>query len=145
MITTNAFDYINVLDKAADASWLRETAIMNNLANTDTPGYKRQEVDFESVLQRELGHSKYTTLDKKIRSLNADLSGLNVSTYTDSSNYSYRLDRNNVDPDTENVELAKEWAVCRPNEENGWVHEYELECDDLKILDFRRLISVLRE
>lgn len=55
MITTNAFDYINVLDKAADASWLRETAIMNNLANTDTPGYKRQEVDFESVLQRELG------------------------------------------------------------------------------------------
>ena len=26
MITTNAFDYINVLDKAADASWLRETA-----------------------------------------------------------------------------------------------------------------------
>ena len=46
-----------MLDKAADASWLRETAIMNNLANTDTPGYKRQEVDFESVLQRELGHS----------------------------------------------------------------------------------------
>ena len=40
MITTNAFDYINVLDKAADASWLRETAIMNNLANTDTPGYR---------------------------------------------------------------------------------------------------------
>ena len=60
------------------------------------------------VLQRELGHSKYTTLDKKIRSLNADLSGLNVSTHTDSSNYSYRLDRNNVDPDTENVELASE-------------------------------------
>ena len=94
--------------QAADASWLRETAIMNNLANTDTPGYKRQEVDFESVLQRELGHSKYITLDKKIRSLNADLSGLNVSTHTDSSNYSYRLDRNNVDPDTENVELASE-------------------------------------
>lgn len=38
---------------------------------------------------------------------------------------------------TENVELAKEWAVCRPNEENGWVHEYELECDDLKILNFQ--------
>ena len=46
--------------------------------------------------------------DKKIRSLNADLSGLNVSTHTDSSNYSYRLDQNNVDPDTENVELASE-------------------------------------
>ena len=39
---------------------------------------------------------------------------------------------------TENVELAKEWAVCRPNEINGWVHKYELEYDDLKILDFQQ-------
>lgn len=43
---------------------------------------------------------------------------------------------------TESLELAKEWAVCRPNETNGWVHEYELEIDDLKILDFQQ-ISVL--
>ena len=108
MFTTNAFDYVNVLDKAADASWLRETAITNNLANVDTPGYKRQDVDFQSVLKKELGHSKYTSLDKKMRGLNGSLSDLNVSTYTDMSNYSYRLDRNNVDVDTENVELASE-------------------------------------
>lgn len=38
---------------------------------------------------------------------------------------------------TENVELAKEWAVCRPNEANGYVHQYELETDGLKILDFQ--------
>lgn len=38
---------------------------------------------------------------------------------------------------TENIELAKEWAVCRPNEKNSWVHKYELECDGLKILDFQ--------
>ena len=108
MLSTNAFDYINVLDKAADASWLRETAITNNLANVYTPGYKRLDVDFQSVLKRELGMSKYTSLDKKIRGLNGNLSDLTVSTYTDSSNYSYRLDENNVDVDTENVELASE-------------------------------------
>lgn len=108
MFTTNAFDYINVLDKAADASWLRETAITNNLANVDTPGYKRQDVDFESVLEKELGHSKYMSLDKKMRGLNGGLRKLNVSAYTDMSNYSYRLDGNNVDVDTENVELASE-------------------------------------
>ena len=108
MFSTNAFNYINVLDKAADASWLRETAITNNLANIDTPGYKRQDVDFQSVLERELGMSKYTSLDKKVSGLNGNLSNLNVSTYTDSSNYSYRLDGNNVDVDTENVELASE-------------------------------------
>ena len=39
---------------------------------------------------------------------------------------------------TENVELAKEWAVCRPDEINGWVHKFELDTTDLKILDFQR-------
>lgn len=39
----------------------------------------------------------------------------------------------------ENIELAKEWAVCRPNDMNGWVHKYELETDGLKILDFQEM------
>lgn len=38
---------------------------------------------------------------------------------------------------TENTELAKEWAVCRPNDTNGWVHKFELDTDGLKILDFQ--------
>jgi len=38
---------------------------------------------------------------------------------------------------TADYELAKEWAVCRPNEKNGWVHKYELDTDGLKILDFQ--------
>lgn len=38
---------------------------------------------------------------------------------------------------TESIDLAKEWAVCRPNDENGWVHKYELETDDLHIIDFQ--------
>lgn len=40
---------------------------------------------------------------------------------------------------TESVDLAKEWAVCRPNETNGWVHKYELDMEGLKILDFQQL------
>ena len=48
---------------------------------------------------------------------------------------------------TENIELAKEWAVCRPDETNGWVHKCELETDDLKILDFQEhnILSWLAE
>ena len=38
---------------------------------------------------------------------------------------------------TENINLAKEWAVCVPNQENGWVHKYELDISELKILDFQ--------
>ncbi len=106
MISSNAFSYINVLDKAADASWTRESLIANNLANVNTPNYKRQDIDFQSTLKNELGRYKYTSLDEKVE--RTDLSRLNASIYTDSANYSYRLDGNNVDIDTEQVELASE-------------------------------------
>lgn len=39
---------------------------------------------------------------------------------------------------TESLDLAKEWAVCKPNARNGWVHKYELDCDGIKILDFQQ-------
>ena len=40
---------------------------------------------------------------------------------------------------TESAELAKEWAVCKVGGTNGWVHKYELDIDELKILDFQNL------
>ncbi|WP_405375663.1 flagellar basal body rod protein FlgB, partial [Pseudobutyrivibrio sp.] len=64
MISSDAFGYINLLDGAADASWQRETLIMNNIANNDTPGYKRQDIEFESVLRRELIGTHERTLDR---------------------------------------------------------------------------------
>ena len=105
MIQTNAFDYINVLDRAADAAWQRNEAISNNIANVDTPGYKRQDVAFESVLQQALGHNRYQSMDDKVA--NVDLSRLRGRAYVDYANYSYRLDGNNVDIENENVMLAE--------------------------------------
>ncbi|MFP3154101.1 flagellar basal body rod protein FlgB [Lachnospiraceae bacterium ZAX-1] len=104
MFNSNIYNYVNILDKAADGAWLKEQAISNNIANGDTPGYKRKDVDFEGTLERELQKSKYVALDAKVRELH--LNHLNVNTYTDSPNYSYRLDENNVDPEQENVQLA---------------------------------------
>ena len=107
-MSTGAFGYVNLLKSAADASWTREEVLTNNIANVDTPGYKRQDIDFESVLQKALGKTKYSSLDKKVRELNQDLGKLTTTSYTDAANYSYRLDRNNVDENTENAELASE-------------------------------------
>ncbi len=107
MINSNLYDYINVLDKAADASWLRKEAIDNNIANQDTPTYKRRDVDFQSVLERELGYSRYVSLDKRMRGVQGHLDHLNVGTYVDSATYSYRIDDNNVDPEQEYVEMAE--------------------------------------
>ena len=80
MISSNAFDYMNVLNKAASASW--------------------------ETLESELGKSKYVSLDDKVANIHMD--HLNAKTYIDNASYSYRLDGNNVDPEQENVELASE-------------------------------------
>jgi flagellar basal-body rod protein FlgB len=104
MIGSDAFNYINILDKAADAAWIRNDVIANNIANADTPNYKRQDVKFEDILEVQLRGAKNISLDKKVA--NTSLKRLNAAVYTDSPGYSYRVDDNNVDIDTENVELA---------------------------------------
>lgn len=111
LANTNAFDYINVLDRAADASWLRNDVISNNISNADTPGFKRSDVNFETQLAKALGQSRYTSLDARMSGLNRHLSRLKPVTYSDYSGYSYRVDGNNVDPDTEAVYLAKNQVV----------------------------------
>lgn len=103
MIRTDAFNYVNVLQKAADASWYRNDVLANNIANVDTPNYKRKDVQFETYLITSL--SGGDSLDSNIAA--ADLDELQPTTYVDQSNLSYRLDGNNVDINTESAELAK--------------------------------------
>ena len=105
MLRSNVFDYINVLDKAADASWLRNEAIANNIANVDTPYYKRQDVSFETELKKALGSNRFESMDEKVSRI--DTATLNPQPYTDDPGFSYRLDHNNVDIDQENVYLAE--------------------------------------
>ena len=116
LIDTHAFDYVNVLDKAMDASWLRNEAISNNIANADTPGYKRQDVDFETQLAKALRHSRYKTMDAKVADVK--MNRLKPVAYTDYAGFSYRIDGNNVDPDTEGVYLAKNQVVYQGLEQS---------------------------
>ena len=94
-----------MLDKAADAANTRNEIITNNLANVDTPNYKRKDVSFQSYLQQALVGDD--SLDERIAGINTHLSDFSGYIYTDSSSLSYRLDGNNVDVDTENSMLAQ--------------------------------------
>lgn len=103
MIGSNAFNYINVLNKAANASWKRNEILANNLANVDTPGYKRKDVQFQSYLQSALLGDG--SLDSRVA--RADRKQLEATVYTDDASLSYRLDGNNVDVDTESAKVAE--------------------------------------
>ncbi len=104
MINSGIYNNVNVLDKAADASWTRNQVISNNIANVDTPNYKRKDVAFQTYLQAEMEGADTTNLQDRVRDV--DLDALNATSYTDMADLSYREDGNNVDIDTENVELA---------------------------------------
>ena len=104
VIGSNAFNYINVLNKAAGASYLRNTVISNNIANSDTPNFKRSDINFEDYLKQELVDG-FGNMDQKIAGV--DLSNLNATVYEDQSTLSYRLDGNNVDIDVEEANLAQ--------------------------------------
>lgn len=103
MIGSNAFNYINVLDKAADASWQRNEVIANNIANKDTPGYKRKDVQFEAYLMSALAGGN--SLDKRVSQISLD--SITPTMYTDYATLSYRMDGNNVNIDTETANLAQ--------------------------------------
>ena len=50
------FDITNVaLERAMAGSALRQKTLAENLANANTPGYQRKDVDFHSALQSALG------------------------------------------------------------------------------------------
>lgn len=102
MINAGIYNYVNVLNKALDASWARQTVLANNISNQTTPGFKRQDVSFEGYLESEL--QGIGNIDQKIDKL--DLNKINYTTYTDLSNYSYRMDGNNVDSAVEQANLA---------------------------------------
>lgn len=106
MINSGAFAYVDLLKASADYSAIRNEVLSSNIANINTPNYKRQDVSFESVLSSAVAKagSSSQSLTRVVR--NIDYRHVAPTVYTDNSSLSYRIDGNNVDIDTEEVELA---------------------------------------
>jgi len=79
-----------VVQKAMQGASLEQTVLSNNLANANTPGFKRSDVDFQSALE-----SAVSSSDPQ-----AALSSLSFSPATDSTT-SMTADGNNVDLERE--------------------------------------------
>lgn len=94
----NIFSNIDVVNKAIEASLTRKDLISQNIAHADTPGYKRQDIDFESLLAREV---------QKNGKENIDIQRLSPKIYTDHQTSAYRMDGNNVDIQVERSEESK--------------------------------------
>ena len=60
----NVDNILNLLEVGARAEGLRQRTLAANLANMETPGYRRQDVKFEELLAKELESSGNLDLDE---------------------------------------------------------------------------------
>jgi len=100
----------SIMEKALNASLARNDTISQNLANVDTPNYKRKDVAFEQYLNNALDESNLegNLTDKRHIPINSkDIDSIEPTITQDNSNVSMRIDGNNVDIDSEMAYLAK--------------------------------------
>jgi len=102
---SGVFDYINVLGTSLDAAATRNDIINHNIANVNTPNYKRKDIRFETELKHAFARASQDTVDARVKNL--DLEALTPEIYTDYAELSFRYDGNNVDINNENAILAK--------------------------------------
>jgi len=88
-----------MIERGLDAAWLRNNVISQNIANVDTPGYKRKVVKFEEFLDSEMKTGRISQGKSK-------LSSNVMHIIEDPANSSYRSDGNNVDIEHEMALLA---------------------------------------
>jgi len=100
---------VNLLEKALTGSSLRHKTISNNIANINTPGYKRMEVSFEAELAAAADQSTSQsgisrTHPKHLLPVGAKPELNRIHTV---DNTSLRTDGNNVDVDAEMAAMTK--------------------------------------
>lgn len=98
-----------LMQKMMDTAMLRGRVIANNIANVNTPGYRRVEVAFEEALRSALDRTKLKgarTDEKHLAMGRKDISGVNAEAYHP---YDPTLPSgvNNVDIDMEMAKLAE--------------------------------------
>lgn len=92
------FSQVNLAGKALEAAWLKNEVLSNNIANADTPGFKRSDVVFQDYLLQ---------AERENRLNDATINQTEVKVIQDNSELAYRMDKNNVDVDVEMANRAK--------------------------------------
>lgn len=104
------FTNVNLYNKSLDGLSVRRDAQLQNIANHNTPNYKRKVVSFENQL-RDAVEKRGVYLEKTHpKHLGISRGEVNPITNTDRSG-NYRADGNNVDIDTENTDLWKTYYM----------------------------------
>jgi flagellar basal-body rod protein FlgB len=103
------FNNMSITEKTLDASLIRNEVISNNIANVDTPGFKRSSVLFEEVLSNSMNNKLHGfRINNKHLPIGRDRENrVEPKVIKDNNKLSMRIDGNNVDVENEMAALAK--------------------------------------
>lgn len=93
---------VSMAQKALDYLWKKQEVTSDNIANVDTPGYKRKYTSFEDTFRRKLAAASRLDDNTAVRRA-IDTADYQIYERTDSA----RVDENNVNLDYEYTELAR--------------------------------------
>lgn len=93
---------IAMSQKSLDFLWKQQEVLALNIANVETPGYKKKMVSFEDEYRKRLLAASQTKNTSKIRQAIEEADCL-VFSRDDSG----RVDENNVNADVENTKIAR--------------------------------------
>ena len=99
------FSGIDKIGRGLDASWAKNEVISSNIANVDTPGYKKKKAVFGDLLNGELSSALLKTSNS--RHMQIDRGSSKITVTTDMSTTNMRTDENNVNIDEEMSDLSK--------------------------------------
>ena len=101
------FNGLDKIGRGLNASWTKNEVISSNIANIDTPGYKKKEVTFGDLLNGELSNlsSLKTTHSRHLPGKNTGSENAIIT--TDLTTTNMRTDENNVNIDEEMSDLSK--------------------------------------
>uniref|UniRef100_A0A7C2E4D2 Flagellar basal body rod protein FlgB n=1 Tax=Ammonifex degensii TaxID=42838 RepID=A0A7C2E4D2_9THEO len=94
------------LAKTLDAAALRQRVIADNIANVDTPGFKKSVVRFEDALRRALKSGALPLRGTDPRHIGADPLSSVIPQVEQVNTTTLRTDGNNVDVEEEMVNLV---------------------------------------
>ena len=98
-ITNNA---LLMMERSMDFLWTKQTAILDNLANVETPNYKTKYVTFEETFRSRLQAASNGSASDMRDALENTQATIQVA-----DNETARMDGNGVDATEQSIELAR--------------------------------------
>ena len=94
---------LSMMEKSMGFLWTKQAALLDNIANAETPNYKPKVVSFVEIFKEQLERARYASAPRKAVRQVLDTAQVSVSEYPEST----RMDDNGVNVTEQSAEMIR--------------------------------------